>query len=192
MWCTSILGPLLFLIYVNDLCNASDILDPIMFADDTNLFLLHQNINILFNKFNEELQKIETWFKANKLSLNSKKTKYALFHKSYAKDDKPLKLPILKISGKKIERETAINFLCVMLDENITWEKYIRTIESKLANNIGLLYRAKPLLQVKSLKSIYFAYIHSYLNYANIAWGSTYRNKLKNITLVHFSEHYMH
>ena len=62
----SILGPLLFLIYVNDLCNASDILDPIMFADDTNLFLSHQNINILFNKFNEELQKIETWFKANK------------------------------------------------------------------------------------------------------------------------------
>ena len=68
-----------------------------------------------------------------------------------------------------------------MLDENITWEKHIRTIESKLAKNIGLLYRAKPLLQVKSLKSIYFAYIHSYLNYANIAWGSTYRTKLKTI-----------
>ena len=94
----SILGLLLFLIYVNDLCNASDILDPIMLADDTNLFLSHQNINILFNKFNEELQKIETWFKTNKLSLNSKKTKYALFHKSSAKDDVPLKLPILKIS----------------------------------------------------------------------------------------------
>ena len=177
----SILGPLLFLIYVNDFCNASDILDPIMFADDTNLFLSHQNINILFNKFNEELQKIEIWFKANKLSLNSKKTKYALFHKSSAKDDLPLKLPILKISGKKIERETAINFLVVMLDENITWEKHICTIESTLAKNIGLLYRAKPLLQVKSLKSIYFAYIQSYLNYANIAWGSTYRTKLKTI-----------
>ena len=179
----SILGPLLFLIYVNDFCNASDILDPIMFADDTNLFLSHQNINILFNKFNEELQKIEIWFKANKLSLNGKKTKYALFHKSSAKDDLPLKLPILKISGKKIERETAIYFLVVMLDENITWEKHICTIESKLAKNIGLLYRAKPLLQVKSLKSIYFAYIHSYLNYANIAWGSTYRTKLKTISI---------
>ena len=68
-----------------------------------------------------------------------------------------------------------------MLDENITWEKHIRTIESKLAKNIGLLYRAKPLLQVKSLKSIYLAYTHSYLNYVNIAWGSTYRNKLKTI-----------
>ena len=190
-----ILGPLLFLIYVNDLCNASDILDSIMFPDDTNLFLSHQNINILFNKFIEELQKIETWFKANKLSLNSKKTKYTLFHKSSAKDDIPLKLPILKISGKKIERETAIKFLGVMLDENITWEKHIRTIESKLAKNIRLLYRAKPLLQVKSVKSIYFAYLnssycifiqlfnyaYSYLNYANIAWGSTYRTKLKTI-----------
>ena len=65
--------------------------------------------------------------------------------------------------------------------QNITWEKHIRTIESKLAKNIGLLYRAKPLLQVKSLKSIYFAYIHSYLNYDNIAWGSTCRSKLKTI-----------
>ena len=152
-----------------------------MFADNTNLFLSHQNINILFNKFNEELQKIETWFKANKLSLNSKKTKYVLFHKSSAKDDIPFKLPILKISGKKIERETAIKFLDVILDENITWEKHICTSESKLAKNIGLLYHAKPLLHVKSLKSIYFVYIPSYLNYANIAWGSTYRTKLKTI-----------
>ena len=77
----SILGPLLFLIYVNDLCNASDILDPIMFADDTNLFLSHQNITILFNKFNEELQKIETWFKANKLSLIAKKLSMLFFIK---------------------------------------------------------------------------------------------------------------
>ena len=92
-----------------------------------------------------------------------------------------MRLPILKISGKKIERETAITFLCVMLDENITWEKHIRTTESKLAKNIGLLYCAKPLLQVKSLKSIYFEYVHSYLNYANIAWGNTYRTKLKTI-----------
>ena len=92
-----------------------------------------------------------------------------------------MKLPILKISGKKIERETAIKFWGVMLDENITWEKHIRTIESKLAKNIELLYRAKPLLQVKSFESIYFAYIHSYKNYANIAWGSTYSTKLKTI-----------
>ena len=68
-----------------------------------------------------------------------------------------------------------------MLDKNISWVEYIRTVETKLAKNIGLLYRAKPLLEEKSIKSIYFAYIHSYLNYANIAWASTYRTKLKTI-----------
>ena len=69
----SILGPLLFLIYVNDLNNASSILDPIMFADDTNLFYSHKNIHQLFAKVNDELEKIGDWFKANKLSLNNKK-----------------------------------------------------------------------------------------------------------------------
>ena len=177
----SILGPLLFLIYVNDLSNVSDILEPIMFADDTNLFLSHQNIPTLFEKFNTELRSIDNWFKANKLSLNSKKTKYTLFHKKSVRDDLPLKLPALKIADDIIERKTAIKFLGVMLDENITWEEHIRTVENKLAKNIGLLYRAKPLLEEKSLKSIYFAYTHSYLNYANIAWGSTYRTKLKTI-----------
>ena len=62
-----------------------------------------------------------------------------------------------------------------------SWEEHVRTFETKLAKNIGLLYRLKPLLEEKSLKSIYFTYIHSYLNYANLTWASTYRTKLKTI-----------
>ena len=72
MWCPPGINPWTFiiflLIYVNDLCNASNILDAIMFADDTNLFLSYQNIDTLFKIFNEELNKIGDWFKANKLS----------------------------------------------------------------------------------------------------------------------------
>ena len=75
----SILASLLFLIYVNDLCNASNILDPIMFADDTNLFFSHRNISTLFLTVNNELHKTGEWFKANRLSLNIKKTKYTFF-----------------------------------------------------------------------------------------------------------------
>ena len=75
----SILGPSLFLIYVNDLCNASNILDHIMFADDTNLFFSHRNISTLFLTVNNELHKTGEWFKANRLSLNIKKTKYTFF-----------------------------------------------------------------------------------------------------------------
>ena len=75
----SILGRLLFLLHVNDLHNASKVLNPIMFADDTNLFLSHSDINILFEKMNEELTNVSNWFNANKLSLNVKKTKFSLF-----------------------------------------------------------------------------------------------------------------
>ena len=70
-----IFGPLLFLICVNDLCNASNILDPIMFADDTNLFLSHQSINTLFKIFDKEVKKVGDCVKANKLSLNNRKNR---------------------------------------------------------------------------------------------------------------------
>ena len=79
---SSILGPLLFIIVINDLPNASNILDPIIFADDTNLFYSNNNIQDLFSTVNEELKHISTWFHANKLSLNTGKTKYTFFHKS--------------------------------------------------------------------------------------------------------------
>ena len=78
-----------------------------------------------------------------------------------------------------IERTNAIKFLGVLLDENIIWKKHICSVEKKLAKNIGLLYRAKYLLGESSLKTVHFSYIHSYLNYANIAWPSTYQTKLK-------------
>ena len=78
----SILGPLLFLLYVNDLPNSSNVLVPIMFADDTNFFFEPSNINTLFKIVNDELIKINEWFSANKLSLNVGKTKFSLFHKS--------------------------------------------------------------------------------------------------------------
>ena len=84
----------------------------------------------------------------------------------------------------KLKEKKAIKFLGAMLDENVNWQEHLRTVENKIAKNIGLLYRAKYLLNESSLKCIYFAYIHSYLNYANIAWASTYRTKLKAIYLL--------
>ena len=75
----SILGPLLFLLYINDLQFASDLLDPIMFADDTNLFYSNEDINTAFLKVNDELQKINEWLISNKLSHNVKKKQILFF-----------------------------------------------------------------------------------------------------------------
>ena len=81
----SILGPLLFLLYVNDLHHASNVLNSIMPVDCTNLFFSHSDINILFKRINRELKTVSNWFNANKLSLNFKKTKYSFFHISSKK-----------------------------------------------------------------------------------------------------------
>ena len=178
----SILGPLLFLIFVNDLTQATS-LDPIMFADDTNLFHSNKNIDTLFEIVNKELKNINTWFQANKLSLNSKKTKYVLFHKPRKKRIIPLNLPILKINDTEIKREHSLKFLGVIVDENLNWKNHIELLENKISKNIGVLFKASKLLNIRCLKNVYFALIHSYINYANIAWASTCKNFFKKAFL---------
>ena len=152
-----------------------------MFADDTNLFYSHNDIKTLFKTVNNELKNIHEWFKANKLSLNADKTKYVFFHKTRISDYLPLQLPTLYIDAYKIKRVYFTKFLGVMLDENLTWKKHIELIESKMSKNIGILYKAKFLLNKTCLKNIYFSFIQSYLIYANIAWASTNQTKLKKI-----------
>ena len=89
-----------------------------------------------------------------------------------------LKAPKLVVGTILIKRKRYMRFLGIMIDECITWKDHIRTAENKIAKNIGILYRAKQLLNTSSLKSIYFSYILTYLNYANIAWASTQKTKL--------------
>ena len=154
-----------------------------MFVDDTDIFYSHHDVKTLFSTVNEELEKLGDWFTANRLSLNIKKTSV----KNSVKDNLPLKLPDLHISNKSIERKSSIKFLGEMLDEHIAWNEHIHAKEKKLAKNIGLIYRARQFLDKESLKTLYFSCIHSYLNYANIAWVSTYFTILKTI---HYQQKY--
>ena len=102
----SVLGPLLFLIYVNHLQDASKCLDSIMFADDTIFFYSYKNIKGLSYTINSELEKIAQWFKANKLSINIKKAKFTLFHENSFKEEIPLKLPALMIGNNNFARKS--------------------------------------------------------------------------------------
>ena len=90
-----------------------------MFADDTNLFHSDKNINSLFETVNKELININSWFQANKLSLNTSKTKYLLFHKLRRNKDLPFNLLVLKINDTLIKREQSIKFLGVIIDEHL-------------------------------------------------------------------------
>ena len=138
----SILGPLLFLIYVNDFFQASTEMSAVMFADDTNLFMSDKNIINLYTKMNIELEKVSAWFKANKLSLNVSKTKYSLFHQTVKKKNIPTNLPFLQINNINIERNTITKFLGVLIDENLNWKAQLANIESKISKSVGILYKA--------------------------------------------------
>ena len=129
----SILGPLLFLVYVNDLPNASRLLDPVIFADDTSLFFKKKEIEYLFTVVNNMLVNIKDWFSANKLSSNVGKTKYSFFHKPSKKDDVPLRLPKFIINNCEIQRKESIKCLGVLLDQNLTWKEYIKLTENRLS-----------------------------------------------------------
>ena len=152
-----------------------------MFADDTNFFYSHRNIKLLFDTVNKELKNVNEWFKANKLSLNTKKTEYTSFHKLSKKDNIPLLLPKLKINNILIKRSNQIKFLGIVIDENITWKDHIDIVEKQVSKSIGVLYKAKYVLNQKCLKHIYFAFIHSHINYANVAWAGTNQTKLKKL-----------
>ena len=138
---------------------ASNLLDPIMFADVNNLFLTHKDINYLFETANLQLKRIDQWLTSNKLSLNISKTKYWVFYKS--------KNQII-LRSNKIERSKCSKCVGVLLDENLCWKEHIKYIESKIATNIGLLYKAKLYIEKYLLLSLYHSYIHSYINYGNI------------------------
>ena len=117
----SILGPLLFLLYINDLSTVSDDIFSILFADDSNLFISGKDINVLCDKMNNALKEIQQWLYCNKLSLNVLKTHYMFFTSL----KKQVPDQVIRICNTSIEREYVTKFLGVHIDSKLTWKKHI-------------------------------------------------------------------
>ena len=132
----SILGQLLFLIYINDLPYASDMFSILMYAGDTTLFCNFDNV-YSENKINSELDNILNWLCSNKLSLNVSKTKFASFHTI----QKRTVYPDLKINTIRIDRMSEFNFLGLIISSDLKWSKHIDHIGLKISKVIGIIYR---------------------------------------------------
>ena len=137
----SILGPKLFILYINDLCNISKLFKYILFADDTNLFCSGKDIAQLSNAVNTELCKLKLWFAANKLSLNISKTQFMLFSRS-----KCIPNFQLFIDDKQLDRVKSTKFLGVIIDEKLCWAEQIAKVKSKVSRNISLLYKVRSVM----------------------------------------------
>ena len=171
----SVLGPLLFLIYMNDIHEASTALSAILFADDStfmssiNTVFPIQKIDQLFEEnMNKELEKVYNWLAVNKLSLNAKKTKFMIFH---TKGTKLNYTPTICINGTNIEKVKNFNFLGLTINENMSWKPHVDKIANKISKYSGILGRLKHFLPVHILKTIYCSIIQSNLNYSLLAWG---------------------
>ena len=181
----SVLGPLLFLLFINDLPKATDFL-TLLFADDTTFQVSGIDLDQLFETANLELEKASVWFKANKLTLNVKKTKYMIF------SDKNLEIGSnnLHIGNQSVEqigtncKEKYFKFVGHVLDDKMSWEGHIEHIGKKLASaNFGI-NSSKKFLPLKIRKTLYYSLFDSHLNFGNLLWGCAKPkliNKLENL-----------
>lgn len=182
----SILGPLLYLIYVNDIHVSTQGL-LLSYADDTSLIITdHDKIN-LFHKANTEISNLYDWFCANKLLLNANKTNFIVFRAPQNQCDFSDSnvfidgIPLTQVGTHFEEKST--KFLGMLLDESLTWRYHINYINNKIARSLFMIKQVKKTLPSENLRMLYFAMIHPYLSYGLTAWGNAAPNII-NSTIV--------
>ena len=178
----SILGPLLFLIYINDIVRSSPLLSFTLFADDTNIFYSHKNFDTLVSTLNSEISKVSQWFSCNKLSLNITKTNFIRFkpHSTQVIDPNYN----IRINGLPLTELKSTKFLGITIDSCLSWNDHIHNVHTSVSKGIGILYRLKDFLSQNSLTILYNAIVLPYLTYCNIVWGNCSSTKINSILLL--------
>ena len=177
----SILGPLLFLLYINDLCNVSKVVDFILFANVTNIFFSHKDFNLLSETLNSELCKLTQWCRAKKLSINFKKSNFMVFRPRQRRQTLDLSI---QIDNNKIHcvKETVV--LGVILDEHLSWKPHILSVSRKISKFIGIIYKLSFCLPKTSLHCLYYSLVYPYLIYCISVWESTYQSNISRVIIL--------
>ena len=174
----SILGPMLFLIYINDISNIFSQSKTILFADDMTMYLTGQSPEQLIQNANSELEKLYEWCLCNRLTINANKTNFMLFTINQS-----LNLPRLHINNQTISRTDTIKFLGVTYDDALKFKCHINDLTLKISRHIALLYQIKDFMPEDVIKSIYYAHIYPLLTYCNPIWSTTYATFLNPLKL---------
>jgi hypothetical protein len=175
----SILGPLLFLLYINDLSTVSKALKSVLYADDTNLFIAGNDPEKITQIINADLSNIKNWLACNKLSLNILKTQYMVF----VSRNKSIVDLRITIGGVRIERVYITKFLGVQIDCNLSWKYHVDYICKKLSKCIGVLCKARKKLQKSTVISLYYSFVYPLLIYCNPVWGNCCKTTLEKLVL---------
>ena len=177
----SVLGPLLFLIYVNDIAQSTDSHKLRLFADDSNVFVTAKNPATLKSLMNEVVGKMCEWFKANKLTVNAKKTQFSIF--TQPNKNVPQVLNSIKVLGKHIKRSESAKYLGIHLDDKLKWQAHIDDLAGRLTKTVQAFKIIKNYMSPKHKLSFYFAYIYSRIQYGIELYGSACQKSLKKIQI---------
>ena len=176
----SVLGPLLFLLYINDLPNISNKLKFFLFADDTNIYYDSKDLIELEKTVNSELKKLCLWLNLNRLALNVGKTNFVIF-----RANKPLYHNVTLLMNKKaLQQKDHIKYLGVLMDEHLSWKNQINSVSKKISRGVGILSKLKNCMGVELLKIIYYCLVYSHLSYGIEAWGSASTADLNKILVL--------
>jgi hypothetical protein len=172
----SILGPLLFVIYINDIPGIYNIAKFILYADDANIIISGVSMLDISEKFHELSRVLVKWVDCNGLALNLKKTNYMIFSKHRIGD-----ISDAKIAGTKIDRKTEARFLGVIVDDKLNWSSHIKAVRSKMCRYVGVMYKIKYLLPVQARLQIYHSFVQSHLNFCSLVWGFACKSKIDSL-----------
>ena len=177
----SILGLLLFLIYINDLHAAVKFSEVHQFADDTNLLNFNSCVKYINKQVNYDLKNFSNRLKANKISLNVGKTELVLFTSSKKQLDCDLKI---KLKGKRLYETDSVKYLGIQIDKRLTWKQHINHVALKLNKANAMLSKLRHVLDIKTLRSVYYyAIFESYLCFASLVWAQD-NNSVKKLHLL--------
>jgi hypothetical protein len=172
----SILGPLLFLIYINDMCRSSDHLQFVHFADDTTVFTSGPSFDFVTRSMNGGLAGVDRWLTANRLSLNVDKTNFMIITNRPIPDDTGL-----IIGDSNIFRVNTAKFLGVFIDDKLNFKEHSSFVCNKLARSLGAMYKLSTLIPPYVLLNLYYSLFYSHMTYGITTWG---RSSLGNMNRV--------
>jgi len=175
----SVMGPSLFLIYVNDLpCTLS--FQTTLFADDTSLHLSHKDIKTLQHNVQNELDKVDAWMRSNRLSINYNKTAYMILTATRSQNCNFE----ISMNGVRIQQTDSIKYLGVIIDDKLSWKPQISSLCGKLSQACGVVCKIRHFADMKILRLIYFSLFHSHMQYCIIDWGQAYKTVIRPVQVL--------
>lgn len=177
----SILGPLLFNMYLNDICNINTTAKFIIYADDTSIFFTGNNLDILVRDCNDTMSELQKWSESKCMRINEKKTQAVVFRPK----NKPVPFSFgIKLNSRCIDVVEQFKCLGVVFSSSMSWEQHVDHISTKLAQITGIVGRLKYVLPKPIKLLLYNSLFYSYLNYCHLVWGTTTPGCLQRIYIL--------